>query len=78
MKKYMVVENYKSGCYEKIYERYNSSGRLLPEELHYLNSWVNKDKNICFQLMETNNEELFYQWFSKWKDLVDFELYPID
>ena len=36
----MVVENYKEGCFEKTYERYNSDGRLFPEGLHYLNSWV--------------------------------------
>lgn len=78
MKKYMVVENYKEGCFEQIYERYNAKGRLFPEGLHFLNSWVNKDKNICFQLMETNDEQLFSNWFEQWKDLVDFELYPID
>ena len=78
MKKYMVVEKYKEGCFEKIYERYNSKGRLFPEGLTYLNSWVNKEKNICFQLMESNDPELFYKWFKNWEDLVDFELYPID
>jgi hypothetical protein len=78
MRKYMVVENYKEGCFEKIYERYNSEGRLFPEGLQFLNAWVNKDKNICFQLMESNEPELFYEWFKKWEDLVDFELYPID
>lgn len=78
MKKYMVVEKYKEGCFEKIYERYNSKGRLFPEGLSYLNSWVNKEKNICFQLMESNDLELFYEWFKNWEDFVDFELYPID
>ena len=78
MKKYMVVENYKEGCFEKIYERYRSKGRLLPEGLYFLNSWVNKDKNICFQLMEANDEQLFYKWFERWHDLIDFELYPVD
>ena len=78
MKKYMVVENYKEGCFEKIYERYNLKGRLFPDGLHFLNSWVNQEKNICFQLMEANDPELFYAWFEKWNDLVDFELYPID
>ncbi|TKB24655.1 DUF3303 domain-containing protein [Desulfopila sp. IMCC35006] len=78
MKKYMVVENYKKGCYEKIYERYHVQGRLLPDGLHFLNSWVNKDQSICFQLMEANDSELFSEWFRKWDDLVDFELYPID
>ena len=78
MKKYMIVENYKADCFEKIYERYNSKGRLFPEGLHFLNSWVNKEKNVCFQLMEANDPELFYAWFEKWNDLVDFELYPIN
>ena len=78
MKKYMVVEKYKEGCFEKVYERYNSRGRLLPEGLTYLNSWVNHEKNICFQLMESNDTELFYLWFRHWEDLVEFELFPID
>jgi len=39
---------------------------------------MNKEKNICFQMMEANDPELFYAWFEKWNDLVDFELYPID
>lgn len=78
MKKYMVVERYKEDCFEKVYERYNSRGRLFPEGLSYLNSWVNKDNNICFQLMEANDTELFYKWFKQWEDLVDFDLYPID
>ncbi|MGA7721667.1 MAG: DUF3303 family protein [Ignavibacteriaceae bacterium] len=78
MKKYMVIEHYKEGSIEKIYERYNSEGRLFPEGLHFMNSWVNKDKKICFQLMESNDQELFYIWFARWEDLIDFELYPID
>jgi hypothetical protein len=78
MKKYMVVERYKKGCFEQVYERYNSKGRMFPDGLHFLNSWVNKDKNICFQLMESNDDKLFYQWFEKWQDLVEFELFPID
>jgi hypothetical protein len=78
MKTFMVVERYKEGSFEKVYARYNSRGRLLPEGLSYLNSWVNKEKNICFQLMEANNTELFYEWFKQWEDLVDFDLYPID
>jgi hypothetical protein len=35
-------------------------------------------ENICFQLMESNDEALFYQWFKKWEEFVDFELYPLD
>lgn len=78
MKKYMVVEKFKPGCFEKIYQRFDEKGRMLPVGLHYLNSWVNEKENICFQLMETNDEHLFQPWIEQWKDLTDFEIFPID
>lgn len=74
----MVVERFKEGCFEANYERYNSKGRMFPEGLHYLNSWVNRELNVCYQLMESNDIELFYIWFKKWEDYVDFELVPLD
>jgi hypothetical protein len=78
MKKYMVVERYKPGCYDKIYERFNVSGRMLPHGLNYLNSWVNKERNTCYQLMETGDAALFDTWTARWSDLVEFEIVPID
>ena len=78
MKKYMVVEHFKPGMMEENYRVYNEKGRQLPDGLYYLNSWVNAEKNICFQLMEANDEALFGEWFSKWDQYVEFELFPID
>lgn len=78
MKKYMVVERFKEGCWDAVYERLHEKGRMLPEGLHYLNSWTNREKRLCFQLMETASPELFDVWFSHWHDLVDFELVPLD
>ena len=78
MKKYMIVERFKEGRFDQVYERYNERGRLLPEGLYYLHSWINKENNICFQLMETKNEELFAVWIKGWEDLVDFEIFPVD
>ncbi|GAA0195037.1 hypothetical protein GCM10009122_58980 [Fulvivirga kasyanovii] len=78
MKKYMVVERFKPGCFNKVYDRFNEKGRMLPEGLHYLNSWVNEKESICFQLMETNDESLFKLWIDKWADYTDFEVFPID
>ena len=74
----MVVERFRPGCLEANYERYNSKGRMLPDGLHYLNSWVNKERNVCYQLMESNDPGLFNEWFKKWDDFVDFELVPLD
>ncbi len=74
----MVVERFNAGCFEKVYERFDEYGRMLLDGLYYLNSLLNKEKNICFQLMETDDERLFTDWIEKWKDLTDIEIFPID
>lgn len=78
MKQYMVVERFKDGCWERAYARLHAEGRMLPEGLNYLNSWANREKQICYPLMETSDPGLFNLWFSRWIDLVEFELIPID
>lgn len=78
MTQYMVVEKFREGCCEEVYQRFNTKGRMLPDGLHYLSSWINKDHDICFQLMETRDESLFRNWFHQWSDLVEFEVYPVD
>ena len=78
MKKYMVIEHFKTGCFEQVYKRFGDNGRMLPAGLGYLNSWVSKDKNICFQLMETRDASLFDTWTKNWDDLVEFEIIPVE
>lgn len=78
MRKFMVVERFKDGCWETAYERFRTKGRLLPDGLNYLNSWANREKNICYQLMETKSPEIFEIWFDHWNDLVEFELVAVD
>ena len=77
MKQYMVIETFLPDCKGKIYERFHAKGRMLPEGLSYLNSWLELDGDRCFQLMETNNPSLFGVWIDRWKDLVSFELVAI-
>ncbi len=76
--KYMVIETFKSGKKDQVYERFNEKGRLLPEGLIYIDSWLEKDGNRCFQLMETNQPTLFEKWVEKWVDLIEFEIIPIE
>jgi hypothetical protein len=78
MKKYMVIENFKSGCKEKVYQRFNEKGRMLPNGLVYIDSWLEKDGDRCFQLMETDNPGLFPLWTRRWEDLVIFEIIEIE
>ena len=78
MARYMVIETFSENCLDKVYERFHEKGRMLPEGLHYLDSWLTKDGSRCFQLMETANIELFDDWTSQWSDLTVFEMIPID
>lgn len=74
MKQYMVIEHFFPSCKEKIYERFHRKGRMLPEGLTYINSWLSKDGESCFQLMETADPSLFDAWIENWRDLVRFEI----
>ena len=73
----MVVEIFKPGAVAAVYERYNARGRMLPEGLSYIDSWLTTDGGQCFQLMETDDPGLFDIWIDQWRDLVDFEVVPV-
>lgn len=73
----MVIERFHEGRIDEIYQRFHTNGRMLPDGLYYVASWLSKEKNTCFQLMETSNSQLFKEWFSHWQDLTDFEIYPL-
>ena len=74
---YMVIENYKTPGAIEIYRRAENQGRMMPEGLEYVSSWVDVNFTRCFQLMKTDNQKLFEQWINNWQDLVEFEIIPV-
>jgi hypothetical protein len=72
--KYMVIETFARGGTVLVYERFQEKGRLLPDGLRYIDSWLEKDGDRCFQLMETDFPQLFDEWIEHWRDLVSFEI----
>jgi hypothetical protein len=76
--RYIVIERYTNGP-EPVYRRGAERGRMLPDGLRYIDSWIVDDERLdrCFQLMETDDPSLFDAWFSCWSDLVEFELVPV-
>jgi hypothetical protein len=72
---YMVVERFKDA--PAIYERFREKGRMMPDGLEYVSSWINADLTMCWQLMRTEDESLFRLWTDNWKDLMDFEIVPV-
>ena len=74
---YMVVEKFKNGDAAPVYKRFRQSGRLAPDGLTYISSWVDDRMERCFQLMETDDRLLLNEWIARWQDIVDFEVYPV-
>lgn len=73
----MVVEHFKNKDAAPVYRRFREKGRLAPEGLRYVSSWIDKDFERCFQLMETDDENLLREWIANWSDIVDFEFFPV-
>ena len=74
MKRYMVIEHFAPGAKAKVYERFQEKGRMLPDGLMYIDSWLEKDGDCCFQLMEAKDRLLFDRWMENWQDLVRIEI----
>ena len=74
---YMIIENYKNGNPVPVYRRFRDHGRLAPEGLHYVSSWVTSDMTTCYQVMECEDRQILDQWMARWSDLVEFEVIPV-
>ena len=74
---YMVVEHFKNKDAVAVYRRFRDSGRLAPEGLRYVSSWVDESFECCYQLMETHERALLDRWMANWSDLVDFEVHSV-
>ena len=74
---YMVVEYFRNHDAIAVYRRFRQQGRMLPDGLKYVDSWVEANFDRCFQLMECNDARLLQQWIAHWHDLVDFEIVPV-
>ena len=72
---YMVIERFKDA--PGIYKRFREKGRMMPDGLKYISSWIDRDFKTCWQLMETEDENLFEQWTDAWSDLMEFEIVPV-
>ena len=74
---YMIIEKFKNGDAIPVYRRFRDKGRLAPEGLIYVSSWVNESMTCCYQVMETHDRKLLNQWMENWKDIVDFEIHAV-
>ena len=74
---FMIIERYRNADPAPVYERFRQRGRMAPEGLAYIASWVTTDLAECYQVMETADRALLEQWMANWSDLVDFEVHEV-
>ena len=74
---FMVIERFRNRDAAAVYARFRERGRMAPDGLTYLDSWVETNQDRCFQLMETDDPALLEVWAASWADLVDFEFVPV-
>jgi hypothetical protein len=74
---FMVIERFKGRDAAPVYRRYAERGRMMPEGLRYVGSWVETNYDRCFQLMECEDAGLFDEWIAQWDDLMEFEVVPV-
>lgn len=74
---YMVVETFRNADPSPIYARLAEKGRMMPDGLNYIGSWIADDFSMCWQVMETDHFELFEEWIRNWDDLMEFDVRPV-
>ena len=74
---YMVIEHFKEGAAPEIYRRFHEKGRMMPDGLKYVSSWIDTGLTVCYQLMETEDTALFPRWIQNWDDLMEFKIVPV-
>jgi Protein of unknown function (DUF3303) len=71
---FIIIERFRNRDPKPIYRRLRESGRMMPDGLEYIDSWVEPSFERCFQLMKT---ALLQEWIAHWSDLMDFEIVPV-
>jgi hypothetical protein len=74
---YMIIERFKNRDPVPVYRRFRDKGRMAPEGLTYVASWVTEDMDRCYQVMECDDRRLLEQWMTRWSDVTDFEVIPV-
>jgi Protein of unknown function (DUF3303) len=75
---FMIIERFKDNDMLPIYKRIKEEGRMFPEGLKYLDSWVEPNFSRCFQLMECDDLRLLQEWILNWHGSgATFEIIPV-
>ena len=75
---FMVIERFRDNDMVPVYKKLREGGRMMPEGLRYIDSWVEPNFSRCFQLMECDDLRLFQEWVLKWRGFgATLEIVPV-
>ncbi len=74
-KTFLVIERFKDS--DAVRKRFAENGRMLPDNISYVNSWITQDGSTCYQIMEAASADDLTPWTDNWSDIVDFEVIPV-
>lgn len=75
---FMVIERFRDNDMIPIYQRVRDKGRMLPEGLEYVDSWIEANFSRCFQLMRCDDPRLLQEWVLGWRGTgATFEIVPV-
>jgi hypothetical protein len=74
---YLVIERFFPDKVKALYQKFAEQGRMLPEGVVFVQSWIDEKVEICYQIMESDSIEKLWQWALLWKDYADFEIIPV-
>ena len=67
---FMLIERFKNRDAVAVYRRFREQGRMAPEGLTYVGSWIEANFDRCFQLMECDDARLLQRWVLHWQSLT--------
>ncbi|MFK7907820.1 MAG: DUF3303 domain-containing protein [Chitinophagales bacterium] len=75
--RYLTIETFHKGKVKALYQRFAEKGRMMPEGVEYINSWIDEPIEVCYQIMESDSLEKLQEWVAHWSDLADFKIIPV-
>jgi hypothetical protein len=75
---FMVIEHFRDHDMIPVYERLREKGRMLPEGVEFVDSWIEPSFARCFQLMRCDDAAKLQEWVLGWRGTgVTFEIVPV-
>jgi hypothetical protein len=74
---FMVIERFRGRDAKAVYRRFRDQGRMMPDGLKYVASWIEPNFDRCFQVMECDDARLLQEWLLSWNDLMECEIVPV-